>query len=148
MLASGRSSAISVTAPRTSSRTPSRERSTTGETIGVRDALLVADFEREAPRERELVLRVDVDRVRARAMSLHLHDDREDHRAPARLLVEVLGESVLDLRLEQADLTEVVARRRDRSRDALHRALDERVIRPADEAARDDLRRADEVAGL
>ena len=57
--------------------------------------------------------------VRRRVATSDLDDDREDHRSPLRLLVQVARDAVLDLGLEQCDLVDVVARVLDRLDDPL-----------------------------
>ena len=60
---------------------------------------------------------------RREAIGSDLHDDREDHRPPLRLLVQVTRDGVLDLHLEQRDLADVVARVLDGRDDPLGRRL-------------------------
>src|SRR3972149_10313212 len=78
-----------------------------------------------------------------------LDDDREDHRPALRLLVQEARDAVLDLGLQQGDLADVVARVLDRGDDPHDSGLEDPVVLgPVDEAAGDDLGRADDGAAL
>src|SRR6478735_5775129 len=137
----GSVSAMSVIEPRTSSVRPMIERTTSGVS-----RLLRALFGRARDGREAGVFRAV---VRRRVAMSDLDDDREDHRSALRLLVQEARDAVLDLRLEQSDLADVVARRVDRLDHALERLLHDRVLLvEVDEPSGDDLRAAHDRTGL
>ena len=99
---------MTVTAPRTRNKSPISERATCGGRLKlVRDVLApsIGFFARE-----RAGAAVGAPSRRARGHArLDLDHDREDHRPALGPLVQVLRETVLDLRLEQADLARVIA---------------------------------------
>src|SRR5690349_19653726 len=137
----GSSSAIAVTAPRTSRMIPISDRTTAGDSPSERLGIgMPPPFFRAGARRRvdEPVLRERVDDERRWATS-DLDHDGEDHRAALRLLVQEAGHAVLDLALEQRDLADPVAGLVERLADPADRLLDHRVLLVAvDEPAGDD----------
>ena len=104
----GRTRAMKVIAPRISRTSPTIERTTSGVNRAPNSTRACASARSGgtsgcAPPGRH---------------PLDLDDDREDHRPALRLLVQVARDAVLDLGLEQCDLVDVLARRRDRRDDA------------------------------
>ena len=101
-----------------------------------------------ASRLRRVRERDVVDRRAGCHVELDLHHDREDHRPPLRPFEQILRQAVFDLRLEQADLADVVAWVLDGLADAIRSGRDDGIFRSSDKTARNDLRATDEIAGL
>src|SRR3954453_12876972 len=139
----GSVSAMSVIAPSTSSVSPMIERTTSGVSRAVSPS---RGFGRRARDALVAGLRAV---ERRRVATSDFHDHGEDHGPPLRLLIQEARERVLDLRVEQGDLADVVAWRVDGLRHPLERLLHDRVLLvQMDEAPRDDLGLADDGARL
>src|SRR4029077_16270770 len=113
--------AMRVIAPSTISVSPMIERTTSG----VRRAMNVSRGPGRRARDGRLAgLRAAVLR---RVATSDLDHDREDHRPSLRLLVQEARQRGLDLRVEQGDLADVVARVGDRFNDSLASLAHDRV---------------------
>src|SRR5687767_11733692 len=106
---------MSVTAPTTISTRPKSDRATCGGSCNDCHSCEAVLWLRARDRLGGRRVRV------AMARSLDLDHDREHHGPALGALVQVLAERVLDLRLEQRNLADVVTRVQDRAPHAVGR---------------------------